>query len=223
MEPHSLVGGTGESGSVRLGPGLRPLKPTPHGPPTGSGGREKWFVDGRRKRETEKVTLRLFPKGIHPRPQPAQPVGGPLRAFRWEGRRPGTKTEVQPPPPQPHQRRGSRGRNLLPRGFFPPFLPKKWGPGWASQGSLPFQRRRKKPATRPARESPVPTAPEKTRTPRPKTTPNRTTGLVPAPQRKPHSHGPRPPAVVSYTAENTKEAIPWRSVRSSERNGPPRG
>ena len=89
MEPHSLVGGTGESGSVRLGPGLRPLKPTPHGPPTGSGGREKWFVDGRRKRETEKVTLRLFPKGIHPRPQPAQPVGGPLRAFRWEGRRPG--------------------------------------------------------------------------------------------------------------------------------------
>ena len=136
MEPHSLVGGTGESGSVRLGPGLRPLKPTPHGPPTGSGGREKWFVDGRRKRETEKVTLRLFPKGIHPRPQPAQPVGGPLRAFRWEGRRPGTKIEVQPPPPQPHQRGGSRGRNLLPRGFFPPFLPKKWGPGRAGQGSL---------------------------------------------------------------------------------------
>ena len=126
-------------------------------------------------------------------------------------------------PTQPHQRRGSRGRNLLPRGFFPPFLPKKWGPGRAGQGSLPFQRRRKKPATRPARESPVPTAPEKTRTPRPKTTPNRTTGLVPAPQRTPHSHGPRPPAVVSYTAENTKEAIPWRSVRSSERNGPPRG
>ena len=154
MEPHSLVGGTGESGSVRLGPGLRPLKPTPHGPPTGSGGREKWFVDGRRKRETEKVTLRLFPKGIHPRPQPAQPVGGPLRAFRWEGRRPGTKIEVQPPPPQPHQRRGSRGRNLLPRGFFPPFLPKKWGPGWASQGSRPFQRRRGRTPQHPPSTSP---------------------------------------------------------------------
>ena len=127
------------------------------------------------------------------------------------------------PPHNPTREGESRGKNLFPLGFFPPFLPKKWGPGWASQGSLPFQRRRKKPATRPARESPVPTAPEKTRTPRPKTTPNRTTGLVPAPQRKPHSHGPRPPAVVSYTAENTKEAIPWRSVRSSERNGPPRG
>ena len=99
------------------------------------------------------VFLLLFPKGTCPRPQPAQPVGGPLRAFRWEGRRPGTKTEVQPPPPQPHQRRGSRGRNLLPRGFFPPFLPKKWGPGWASQGSLPFQRRRRNPATRPARSN----------------------------------------------------------------------
>ena len=119
-------------------------------------GREKWFVDGRRKRETEKVTLRLFPKGIHPRPQPAQPVGGPLRAFRWEGRRPGTKIEVQPPPPQPHQRRGSRGRNLLPRGFFPPFLPKKWGPGWASQGSRPFQRRRGRTPQHPPSTSPPP-------------------------------------------------------------------
>ena len=99
--------------------------------------------------ETRTVTLCLLPKGTPPRPQPAQPVGGPLRAFQCEGRRPGTKKEVQPPPTQPHQRRGSRGRNLLPRGFFPPFLPKKWGPGWASQGSLPFQRRWKHPTTAP--------------------------------------------------------------------------
>ena len=97
----------------------------------------------------ETVFLLLFPKGTCPRPQPAQPVGGPLRAFQCEGRRPGTKKEVQPPPTQPHQRRGSRGRNLLPRGFFPPFLPKKWGPGRAGQGSLPFQRRRRNPTTPP--------------------------------------------------------------------------
>ena len=102
------------------------------------------------------VFLLLFPKGTCPRPQPAQPVGGPLRAFQCEGRRPGTKKEVQPPPTQPHQRRGSRGRNLLPRGFFPPFLPKKWGPGWASHRSLPFQRRRRNPATRPAQGAIVP-------------------------------------------------------------------
>ena len=78
------------------------------------------------------VTLCLFPKGTYPRPQPAQPVGGPLRAFRWEGRRPRTKAEVQRLTTS-HQRRESRGKNLFPRGFFPPFLPKKWGPGWASQ------------------------------------------------------------------------------------------
>ena len=40
---------------------------------------------------TRTVTLCLFPKGTDLRPQPAQPVGGPLRAFRCEGRRPGNK------------------------------------------------------------------------------------------------------------------------------------
>ena len=89
------------------------------------------------------VPLCLFPKGTHPRPQPAQPVGGPLRAFRWEGRRPGTKAEVQRLTTS-HQRRESRGKNLFPLGFFPPFLLKKWGPGWASHRSPPFQRRRGK-------------------------------------------------------------------------------
>ncbi len=106
------------------------------------------------------VTFCLFPKGTYPRPQPAQPVGGPLRAFRCEGRRPGNQREVQLPPTQPHQRRESRGKNLFPLGFFPPFLPKKWGPGWASQSSLPFQRRREKPTREPRPGRPaVPTAP----------------------------------------------------------------
>ena len=77
MEPHSLVGGTGESGSVRLGPGLRPLKPTPHGPPTGSGGREKWFVDGRRKRETKRF-LSAFSQRV--------PTHVPSPPSRWAGR-----------------------------------------------------------------------------------------------------------------------------------------
>jgi len=104
------------------------------------------------KMENRTVTLRLLPKGTHPRPQPAQPVGGPLQAFHCEGRRPGTKKEVQLLTTS-HQRRESRGKNLFPLGFFPPFLPKKWGPGWASQGSLPFQRRRRNPATRPARSN----------------------------------------------------------------------
>ena len=41
------------------------------------------------KTGTRTVTFCLLPKGTCPRPQPAQPVGGPLRAFRCEGRRPG--------------------------------------------------------------------------------------------------------------------------------------
>jgi len=41
------------------------------------------------KMENRTVTLRLLPKGTHPRPPPAQPVGGPLRTFHCEGRRPG--------------------------------------------------------------------------------------------------------------------------------------
>ena len=102
------------------------------------------------------VFLLLFPKGTCPRPQPAQPVGGPLRAFQCEGRRPGNQREVQLPPTQPHQRRESRGKNLFPLGFFPLFLPKKWGPGWASHRSLPFQRRAQRPTMAPAREGTVP-------------------------------------------------------------------
>ena len=110
-------------------------------PPARAGGRSGLLTEG--KTGTRTVTLCLFPKGTHPRPQPAQPVGGPLRAFQCEGRRPGNQREVQLPPTQPHQRRESRGKNLFPLGFFPPFLPKKWGPGRAGQGSLPFQRRPK--------------------------------------------------------------------------------
>ena len=123
-------------------------------PPARAGGRSGLLSGG--KVETRTVTLCLLPKGTPPRPQPAQPVGGPLRAFQCEGRRPGNQREVQLPPTQPHQRRESRGKNLFPLGFFPPFLPKKWGPGRAGQGSLPFQRRKEKPTMGPARKDPVP-------------------------------------------------------------------
>ena len=144
MEPHSLVGGMGEGGwSGRgLACGLQDQRLMAR-PPARAGGRSGLLSGG--KVETRTVTLCLLPKGTPPRPQPAQPVGGPLRAFQCEGRRPGNQREVQLPPTQPHQRRESRGKNLFPLGFFPPFLPKKWGPGWASQGSLPFQRRRQNP------------------------------------------------------------------------------
>ena len=62
---------------VKLGPGLRPLRPTPHSPPTGSGGREKWFVDGRRKRETERL-FSAFSQRV--------PTHVPSPPSRWAGR-----------------------------------------------------------------------------------------------------------------------------------------
>ena len=74
---------------------------------------------------------------------PARPAGGrAVTAFQCEGRRPGIPVRSTASPTQPHQ--GRVGEEPLP-GVFSPFLPKKWGPGWASQGSLPFQRRRQNP------------------------------------------------------------------------------
>ena len=62
---------------VRYWPGLRPPRPTPHGPPTSSGGREKWFVDGRRKRETKRF-LSAFSQRV--------PTHVPSPPSRWAGR-----------------------------------------------------------------------------------------------------------------------------------------
>ena len=157
LEPHSLVRGTGKVvGAVWAWPAAS--KTNAHGPPTSSGGREKWSVDGRRKWETKRL-LSAFSKGHLPT-SPARPAGG--RASHGpacEGRRPGILQEVQPPPHNPHQRGSPEGRTSFLWVLFP-FLPKKWGPGWASQSSLPFQRRREKPtrAPRPGRPA-VPTAP----------------------------------------------------------------
>ena len=140
MEPHSLVE---ERGKVVILVGAWPAasKTNASWPAHQLGRAGEVIHKQEEKTGTRMVTFCLLPKGTCPRPQPAQPVGGPLRIFQCEGRRPGIKKEVQPLPTQPHQRRESRGKNLFPLGFFPPFLPKKWGPGRAGQGSLPFQRR----------------------------------------------------------------------------------
>ena len=62
---------------VRYWPGLRPPRPTPHGPPTGSGGREKWFVDGRKKWKIERL-LSAFSQRV--------PTHVPSPPSRWAGR-----------------------------------------------------------------------------------------------------------------------------------------
>ena len=114
-------------------PGLRPPRPTPHGPPTSSGGREKWSVDGRRKWETERVFSTFSQRVLTT--SPAQPVGGPLWPFA-EGRRPGIPSEVQPSPTTPPEK-GVPGGTSSPGGSFPHFFPRNGAPA----GQAPVPRR----------------------------------------------------------------------------------
>ena len=112
-------------------------------PPARAGGRSGLLTVG--KHGKSKGYSPPSPKG-YPLTSPARPAGGrAVTSVTTRGPQARYPVRSTAFPPRTHQRRGSRGRNLLPRGFFPPFLPKKWGPGWASQGSLPFQRRRQNP------------------------------------------------------------------------------
>ena len=135
MEPHSLVRGTGEGGSVRLGPGLRPPRPTPHGPPTSSGGREKWFIDGRRKWETERL-LSAFSQRV--------PTHVPSPPSRWAGRyEPFTvraagqvsRKRYSLPPHNPTREGSPEGRTSSLWGSFPHFFPRNGAP--AGQAKVP--------------------------------------------------------------------------------------
>ena len=68
---------------------------------------------------------------------PARPAGGrAVTSVTTRGPQARYPVRGTASPTQLHQRRESRGKNLFPLGFFPPFLPKKWGPGRAGQGSL---------------------------------------------------------------------------------------
>ena len=137
MEPHSLVRGTGEGGSVRLGPGLRPPRPTPHGPPTSSGGREKWFVDGRRKRETKRF-LSAFSQRV--------PTHVPSPPSRWAGRYGPSnvraagrvsRKKYSLPQHNPTREGDPGGGTSSPGGSFPHFFPRNGAPA----GQAPVPRR----------------------------------------------------------------------------------
>ena len=129
-------GRTGERWLVRLEPGLRPPGPTPHGPPTGSGGREKWFVDGRKKWEIERV--------FSPFSQRA-PAHAPSPPSRWTGRyqRSNERAAGQVssekyslPPHHPTREGGPGGGTSSPGGSFPHFFPRNGAP--AGQAKVPF-------------------------------------------------------------------------------------
>ena len=148
MEPHSLVGGMGEGGwsGIGLACGLQDQRLMAR-PPARAGGRSGSLTAGK-SGKSNGYSL-PFPKG-YPLTSPARPAGGrAVTGLSLGGPQAGYPVRSTASPTPPHQRRESRGKNLFPLGFFPPFLPKKWGPGWASHRSLPFQRRGRKPATPP--------------------------------------------------------------------------
>ena len=147
MEPHSLVGGMGEgSWSGRgLACGLQDQRLMAR-PPARAGGRSGSLTGG--KSGKRNGFSPPFPKG-YLSTSPARPAGGrAATGLSLGGPQARYPVRGTASPTQLHQRRESRGKNLFPLGFFPPFLPKKWGPGRAGQGSPPFQRRGAKP-TRP--------------------------------------------------------------------------
>ena len=118
-----------------LVPGLRPPRPTPHGPPTGSGGREKWFVDGKRKRETERF-LSAFSQRV--------PTHVPSPPSRWAGRyEPFTvraagqvsRKRYSLPPHNPTREGSPEGRTSSLWGSFPHFFPRNGAP--AGQAKVP--------------------------------------------------------------------------------------
>ena len=134
MEPHSLVRVTGEGGSVRLGPGLRPLRPMPHGPPTSLGGREKWSVDGRRKRESKRL-LSAFSQRVPPHvPSPPSRWAGRYGPFAGRAAGQVSRKRYSLPPHNPTREGGPGGGTSSPGGSFPHFFPRNGAPA----GQAPF-------------------------------------------------------------------------------------
>ena len=124
---------------VKLGPGLRPQRPTPHGPPTSSGGREKWFVDGRRKRETERL-FSAFSQRV--------PTHVPSPPSRWAGRYQRDKERaagqvLRKKYSLPHTippEKGVQREEPLPSGVLFPISSQEMGPRPGRPRSPPFQR-----------------------------------------------------------------------------------
>ena len=112
----------------RYGPGLRPPRPTPHGPPTSSGGREKWFINSRKKRKIERL-LSAFSQRV--------PTHVPSPPSRWAGRygpsivRAAGRVSHKKyslPPPNPTREGSPEGRTSSLWGSFPHFFPRNGAP-----------------------------------------------------------------------------------------------
>ena len=111
----------------RYGPGLRPQRPTPHGPPTSSGGREKWFVDGRRKRETKRF-LSAFSQRVPPHvPSPPSRWAGRYGPFAGRAAGQVSHKRYSLPHTTPPEK-GVQREEPLPSGVLSPISSQEMGP-----------------------------------------------------------------------------------------------
>ena len=120
---------------VRCGPGLRPPKPTPHGPHTGSGGREKWFVDRRKKWETKRLLSTFSQRAPSHAPSPPSRWAGRYGPSNVRAAGQVTSEKYNFPPHNPTREGSPEGRTSSLWGSFPHFFPRNGAP--AGQAKVP--------------------------------------------------------------------------------------
>ncbi len=120
---------------VRCGPGLRPPKPAPHGPPTGSGGREKWFVDRRKKWETKRLLSTFSQRAPSHAPSPPSRWAGRYGPSNVRAAGQVTSEKYNFPPHNPTREGSPEGRTSSLWGSFPHFFPRNGAP--AGQAKVP--------------------------------------------------------------------------------------
>ncbi len=99
------------------------------------GRREKWFIVGRKKWEPERLLSVFSQRAPTHVPSPPSRWAGRYGPFNVRAAGQVISEKYSLPHTTPPEK-GVPGEEPPPRGFFPPFLPKKWGPGRAGQGSL---------------------------------------------------------------------------------------
>ena len=139
MEPHSLVE---ERGKVVIWVGAWPAASKTNAswprPPARAGGRGSSLTGG--KVGNGMVFSSLSQKGTCSRPSPPSRWAGRYEPFAVRAAGQVCRKKCGLPHTTP-TREGVRGGTSSP-GVLSPISPKKWGPGRAGQGSLPFQRHR---------------------------------------------------------------------------------
>ena len=150
---------------VRCGPGLRPPKPAPHGPPTGSGGRERWFVDGRKKWETEWFFSSFSQRVPSHVPSPPSRWAGRYGPFAVRAAGQVTSEKYSLPPHNPTREGSPEGRTSSLWGSFPYFFPRNGAP--AGQAIVPCRSNgvRKDPQWPPPGRAPFPPVPTAQKSP----------------------------------------------------------